>query len=66
MTFSKLILLQLKSFYSANSKNISTILILAYSLVFLCFTYTRCFDNFFWGDEGYSIKLSQMGGGIYA
>ena len=58
----KLSVMFIKKFLESNSKNICAILLFALSLTFLCFTFIRCFDNVFWGDEGYSIKLSNMGG----
>ena len=41
-------------------KNSLNIILCIYALVLVLLNFIRVFDNSFWGDEGYSIKLAQM------
>jgi len=50
----------LHNFHTLNSYKIFSVLLFALSATFVYLTFNRCFDNFFLGDECYSILLSHM------
>lgn len=43
-----------------NKNNIFTILIIIFAAILFYFHFIRIFDGNFWGDEGYTIRLSKM------
>lgn len=52
--------------YKRPSFKIHTIAIILFYLItilFMLIEFTRCFDNAFWGDEGYTIRLAKLSTG---
>ena len=46
--------------FSFNMHSIAIILFYFTTLTFGLIGFMRCFDNAFWGDEGYTIRLAKM------